>query len=259
MRLLVALLVIFLAAPLQAQPLVMGINNRLSMPFANTFFDGDHYQVNDGYLLRLSELLAKQLNQPIQTQVIRRDDALLLLKTGAIDLLCHMTPEWLSDNSGVLWSIPYATDQEILVSKPNASTVKTRVDLASKSLGVVVGYSYPFLDDIADEVSFSRWVTAHEKANLMQLYGDHSIDYAVIKRSHYSYLASRFEQLKRLGLIAQPLLLGEYSLRCALSEQSVLSLQRLDTVLQQLLAGGDIAALLEHFAMDLAQPIHSAN
>lgn len=97
----------------------------------------------------------------------------LMVETGRLDgIVIGMMPHWFNDaaQQKYLWTVPFATDRFVIVSR-TGSGLDPAVPgtLSGRSIGLVLGYAYPDLDDWIARQGLVRADATGEEINLEKL------------------------------------------------------------------------------------------
>ena len=210
-----------------SQPLVMVIDDSLEMPWARYA----RHEVVGGIEFDVAHVLASSLHRPLKLLQIPRRRLLKMLESGEADLLCGSDPKWLSGQ--VAWSVPFVSDDDVVITRKDAEQVKTIDDLSAQTLGTIAGFAYPELEQRLG-AGFVRGDAPNMRSNLSKMSLGRVIHVVINDRS--------LMYLQRTGEftlpIQVPLVVSHNQIACALSLRSSLSLDALNASIQALAKDG---------------------
>jgi polar amino acid transport system substrate-binding protein len=97
----------------------------------------------------------------------------LMVEEERLDgIVIGMMPHWFNDTAQqkFLWTVPFATDRFVVVSRTGSGmNPNTAGSLSGRSVGLVLGYVYPDLDDWIARQGLVRADAAGEEINLEKL------------------------------------------------------------------------------------------
>ncbi|MEO6280268.1 transporter substrate-binding domain-containing protein [Roseateles sp.] len=193
----------------------------------------------DGLLKDLGELLAKRLGLSDDFLPFPSKRAARAVASGAADLLCYVKPEWFEDK--LLWTRPFLSGTGIIAAGLNAAAVVQLRDLRDERLGTVLGYRYPVLDQAFGQ-DVRREDAADAETNLRRL-ALGRIHYAVTDRAALDH----FKKMHPEPELREVIEVEHYQLGCALSPHKANLLQPLNRAIDQILADGSLAKLLNRY------------
>lgn len=142
------------------------------------------------------------------------------------------------------WPPPFMDVEERVVGNAGAAPVHTMADLDGKRIGTVHGYQYRKLAPLSD-AGRARRDDAPSGAALLakQLAG--RTDVSVMRTLDFHYLQRRDPRLARLALA--PLVISRFSLYCARTRYSSVTLDQLQLAQQRLLQAGIPDKILQSY------------
>ncbi|RBH59741.1 MULTISPECIES: transporter substrate-binding domain-containing protein [Pseudomonas] len=147
-------------------PLRFAVADSWSMPIIEI----EHGQPTQGILYDLMTSLAHQVGSPAEFHVLARARVQSAMERGEIDVRCYAAQSWLPNQSGdYIWSIPFLTQRNLLVSKAKPPKAMTLKDLEPQRLGTVLGYSYPAIQAQFESGRFIRDEARNEQQVLQKL------------------------------------------------------------------------------------------
>ena len=224
------------AALAQSAILRVVVDDSTEMPLA---------ELRDGRLLQgwhkdVGELLARRLRREAVFVIRPRNRLPVELNSGGADMVCGYKPEWLP--GPFAWSSVLADHNDVLIT-PNRYLRPHRLqDVASQSIGTVLGFHYPELE-AALGARFVRDDAPRAEANLDKLVAGR-IRHVVINSQYLDY------QIKRghFSLALHPRLLVSHNrVRCALSPASSVSLSQLNRAIRAVQHDGSLAAISRRY------------
>jgi polar amino acid transport system substrate-binding protein len=131
----------------------------------------------------------------------------LQVESGNLDgIVIGMMPHWFDDvaQKKYLWTVPFALDRYVVVLQPGQAYSATSPGaLSGRSLGMVLGYSYPELDDWVRRQGLIRSDAISDEHNLEKL-GLHRIDSVAAAESVVRYYMKVHAQQEKFQLHALP-------------------------------------------------------
>lgn len=193
----------------------------------------------EGLLMDLGELLAHKLGlQPVFVPFPSKR-AGHAVASGTADLLCYVKPEWIE--ARLLWSQPFLSGAGVIAAGAGAPPISQLQELRDETLGTVLGYRYPVLDQ-AFKQQLRRADVRDAETNLRRL-ALGRVRYAVTDRSALAhYLKAHPTTRLREVIEVEP-----YRLGCALTPGKVALLQALNKAIDQILVDGSLETLLNRY------------
>lgn len=147
-------------------PLRFSVAESWSMPLIEI----EHGQPTQGILYDLMTSLAHQVGSPAEFHVLARARVQGAMERGEIDVRCYAAQSWMPNQSGdYIWSIPFLTQRDVLVSKTRPTAALTLQDLEPQRLGTVLGYTYPSLHTQFESGRFLRDDARNQEQVLQKL------------------------------------------------------------------------------------------
>lgn len=175
-------------------------------------------QLSDGLIFDMSQAIAAQLKMPVQYLYLPRKRLESALASGQADLWCYTNPQWLANNPDEFyWSAPLFKNETIVVGAANAPLAVGMHDLAGQTVGAVLGYSYPTLDEQFAAGTIRREDAPDAAASYEKLIR-HRVPYAVVNLIEHDYFLAHSG--KREAFNASRVPVNEFALYCALSRES---------------------------------------
>jgi polar amino acid transport system substrate-binding protein len=190
--------------------------------------------------VELGQLIARQLGQEVAFVPLPRRRLVDSLLRGEADLVCTYMPAWLPGS--LRWSRPFFRQEEVLLTRLDASAPRRLEDLRGQAIGTIQGFVYPELV-AALGADFVREDAPTAAANLRKL--------AAGRMSHASSSVRVLRYLQRTsGLqlaVHPPWVLSQYKTHCALSPMAPLSVEALDRAIVRLERDGSLEALYKRY------------
>lgn len=193
----------------------------------------------EGLLKDVGEALAKRLGLSAAFVPLPSKRAGPAVASGAVDLLCYVKPGWLDDK--VLWTHAFLSGTGIIAAHPAAPPVTTLYELRDESLGTVLGYHYPVLDQ-AFMQPIRREDVPDATTNLRRL-ALGRIRYAVTDRAALDY----FLRSNPASALREAIEVERYQLGCALSPDKAALLAPLNRAIDRMQADGALEALFSRY------------
>lgn len=220
-------------------PLMLLVDSATEMPMAR--LEGD--RVVGGMTLELAQLLAARMGRSVEGIARPRRRLQATLQTGEADWICTYRMEWLPGN--LQWSTPFFEQDEVIVSRADATAPRQLTDLAGQPIGTVLGFVYEDLE-VALGKSFRRDDAPNAPANLRKL--------AAGRTAHAVVSLRLLEHQRRTGQFSSalhpPLLMRRYLTQCALRPGAPVSLQQLNQAIEQIQRDGSLRALYRRYDAD---------
>ncbi|OCW96723.1 hypothetical protein A9165_10150 [Alishewanella sp. HH-ZS] len=167
-------------------------------------------------------------------QWLLRDDA---------DIACFLNPAWVEQPEQLLWSPALFTTQQVIVRRSTSPAIQNITDLFGKRLGTDRGFSYPELDAIFAQRLAVRDDASSLQINLSRLQKQR-LDAVLTVDLAYLY---HQQQYPSEGLQADPLWAEPANVYCALNQHQPELTARLLLTLQQMVADGTVANILQRY------------
>lgn len=193
----------------------------------------------EGLLKDLGQALAERLGMGAAFVAVPTKRAGPAVASGAADLLCYVKPGWLDET--VLWTHPFLPGTGIIAAHPSAPAVATLQELKDETLGTVLGYHYPIIDQ-AFMKPIRREDVADATTNLRRLAAGR-IRYAVTDRAALDH----FMKDNATSGLREVLEVERYVLSCALSPQKAALLTPLNRAIERMQSDGTLEALYNRY------------
>lgn len=193
----------------------------------------------DGLLVDVGEALADRVSMSAVFLPLPSKRAGTAVSVGTADLLCYVKPGWLEDN--VLWTQAFLTGTAIIAAHGDAPAVPRLQSLRDETLGTVLGYRYPVIDQ-AFMQPIRREDVPDAETNLRRL-ALGRVRYAVTDRAALAY----FLKANPAAPVREVLEVERYQLGCALAPDKAWLLQPLNRAIQRMQADGTLDTLLNRY------------
>jgi polar amino acid transport system substrate-binding protein len=189
----------------------------------------------DGLIKELGELLARRLGMTPVFVALPSKRVGPALASGAADLLCYVKAEWLDEE--LLWTQPFLPGAGVIAATPQAPAVAALQDLRDETLGTVLGYKYPVIEQALKQ-PMRREDVPDALVNLRRL-ALGRVRYAVTDRAVLAY----FMRLHPEAGLREAIDVEHYQLGCALTPHKPGLLVPLRKVIGQMQTDGSLEAL----------------
>lgn len=225
-----------------AAPLKMGYGSHNAPPYAYLL----PQQPTVGLLADIATALTDRSGQAITMVAYPRPQAVPMLASGQLDLICITNPAWLgdSDQQKFWWSQPLLNERNLLLVASSSDWRPNQVDqLAGKRIGMVSGYTYPALSALGADQQPER-VDGNSPFELLPALGQGKLDGVIIadlQADHYLRTTANADHLE-----AAPVIISSHPVYCAFSRQQAAN-EQLRTTLNQLIEDGVITTLVDRY------------
>ena len=202
--------------------------------------------LGQGIIREWQDALAAQLGRSPVNLVLPRKRQDQAVAQHKVDLRCFVSPEWLP--AGAIadydWPAPFLAVEERIVAAAGAAPLQTLDDLDGKTIGTVHGYQYRTLLPLFEAKRARRDDAPSEAALLLkQLAG--RTDVSVMRALDFAYLQRRDARLSRLAL--SPLVVSRFSMYCARTKYSSVTLEELSAAQEKLRQAGVMEKILQKY------------
>ncbi len=233
--------------PLHAQdPLRFLVVDGRALPMGLMHSTAHGTELADGLVKDWQDALSHELGRRPVHLVLPRKRQDWAVAGGKVDLRCFVSPEWLTPDliADYDWPAPFMDVEERLIGPTHAPPVQSLRDLEGKTIGAVHGYAYRKLDALFSSGTARRDDAPGESALLLkQLAG--RTDYAVIRTLDFHYLRRNDPRMAALTL--SPFTVSRFSMYCARTKYSTVTLQALSLAQERLLQSGALERMLQKY------------
>jgi polar amino acid transport system substrate-binding protein len=227
------LILLLLSLSAQAHDLIVLVDTGTEMPMAR--FENE--QLVDGIHKDIGDALAQRMGRTARFLALPRKRIVKMLETGNADILCSYVPEWL--DGAFDWSRPFIPIAEVLISDRRAPRPRAIGDLAGQSIGTVLGYSHPELEEVLGR-NFKREDAPTSEVNLRKLAAGR-IRYAVTGKAFLEYRLKLGDPPLSLH---PPLVVKTYTGQCAVSRHSRVTVAEVDRAIERIVKEGALTRIL---------------
>ena len=238
----IALGLAMMVAVVHAEPARIGFGSHNAPPYAYLLSN----QPTLGLISDLASLLAESSGRPVTMMAYARESAAELLERGDLDLICITNPAWLSDRQQqrFWWSKPLFVERDLLVVNGASGWLPQQLnELQGRRIGIVRGYRYPTLEQLAASQQPQRIDAASPFDQLLAL-ADGQLDGVIIadlQFAHYGRINPGASALQ-----AASLQLSSHPVHCAFSRQQAEN-QQLQQALDLLIEEGAVATTVNRY------------
>jgi ABC-type amino acid transport substrate-binding protein len=161
------------------------------------------------------------------------------LSSGRADGMCYVMPFWIDGDYH--WSTPLLPDTEMVVARGDAPVISSLRSLRNKPIGTVAGYRYPRIEQVLGK-RFTRVDATTMEQNIQQIL-DGKAQYAVIGEATMSYLQRQHPALH----LRPELVFINFKAQCAVSRQSQVPFQQVNSVIEAMLKDGSVDQILARY------------
>ncbi|MDO6527705.1 transporter substrate-binding domain-containing protein [Motilimonas sp. 1_MG-2023] len=198
-----------------------------------------------GIIVELMDELARRADVVVSYQQVARKRLEYSLQTGKVHVVVTSSPKWLAEPDKVDWALPIFDEKNVLVIRRDSPNITNVEDLIGLTLGTVLGYAYPEIDNELTNGLVIRSDSLEVMHNLTRLKAGR-LDAVVTSDIQGTWL------LKESGyqneLVFASFLFSEQKITPAVSKLSPVPLDQLNQVLQSMLDDGFITKLLQKYS-----------
>ena len=239
MRSALGALILFSASTLAAPtPLRFAITDSWAMPMVQI----EQGRPTQGILHDVMLSLATQVGMPAEFHVLARARVQNAMEHGEIDVRCYAAQSWLPNQSGdYIWSVPLWFQRDLLISGERNHPPVTLANLASQTIGTVLGYEYPTLQPLFDAGQLRREDARNQQQVLQKLHAGRN-HYAVSNQWSLDWFNQKLPADRQISVVA---LLQENQLGCYLRNDPKLPVQRILRTLLKMKMSGEIDDIIQ--------------
>ncbi len=229
--------VVSLAQPAMASEgeLLMIAPLNQSMPYAR--YEGE--RITSGIIKDISEAIGKRVGRRVRFVALAGTQVSTALSEGRVDGICHVRPHWIDGDFH--WSRPLIPDAELIASHLDAPVIRTLGDLRDRTVGTVIGYRYPRVEQVLG-MRLKRDDAPTMEENLKKMMGN-GARHTIMGRNTLSYQMRTNKALR----LRPDLVFAEFTSQCAFSRKTVRSFDELDKAIGSLIEDGSIEAIMAHY------------
>ncbi|MFC5695769.1 substrate-binding periplasmic protein [Pseudomonas sp. GCM10022186] len=196
-----------------------------------------------GFVHDLIERLSQRLDLPTQVQVLPRNRVELALRQGEIDVRCYISPKWIANSGEYLWSVPLLQQRDLIVARQGTELLASPETLSGQSIGTVLGYTYPRLQQLIDQGAVHRDEARNQDLVLQKLLAGR-YRYAVSNELALGWFNRDLPDSDQLIGVAT---LEEEPVSCLVRNDPDLPVQRILLALLQMKESGEIDEILSRY------------
>ncbi|MFZ6047209.1 substrate-binding periplasmic protein [Pseudomonas sp. CR3202] len=196
-----------------------------------------------GIVHDLIERLSQRLDLPAQVQVLPRNRVELALRQGEIDVRCYISPKWITNSGEYLWSVPLLQQRDLIVARHGTDLLASPEALSGQSIGTVLGYTYPRLQQLIDHGAIHRDEARNQDLVLQKLLAGR-YRYAVSNALALGWFNRELPDADQLIGVAT---LEEEPVSCLVRNDPDLPAQRILLALSQMKESGEIDEILARY------------
>ncbi|MDH4607284.1 transporter substrate-binding domain-containing protein [Pseudomonas sp. BN102] len=196
-----------------------------------------------GIIHDLIQGLAQRLDMPAEIQVLPRNRVELALKQGEIDVRCYISPRWIANSEEYLWSVPFIHQRDLIVARQGSEGVSGPDALSGQSIGTVLGYTYPRLQQQFDRGAVQRDDARNQELVLQKLLAGR-YQYALSNELALAWFNLDLPDSDQLIGVAT---LDEEPVSCLVRNDPALPAQRILQTLLQMKESGEIDEILARY------------
>jgi ABC-type amino acid transport substrate-binding protein len=205
--------------------------------------DGD-VQIAGGLITELETAIARELGHPATFLATPRKRVEQSLETGRGDVLCYYDPVWLEHPDHFGWTGPIIANSNLLVARQGVELPDRVGNLQQGRIGMVSGYVYPELQDLAQRPGIQRDDAPDDESNFRKLIAGRT-DFLLTHQLFLDYmLALQPELASKLG---GRLVVRSFETRCAVGKASPVTAGQIDAAIAALKRRGEYDAILGHY------------
>lgn len=203
-------------------------------------------ELTEGLIKDWQDALARELGRLPLNLVLPRKRQDWAVDGQKVDLRCFVSPEWLSRDiiADYDWPPPFMEVEERIIGPADKPPVQTLTDLEGKTIGGVHGYQYRKLAPLFANGK-ARREDAPGEATLLakQLHG--RTDVAIMRGLDFNYL--RRSDPRMAKLVLSPFVVSRFSLYCARTKYSTVTMAELIAAQEHLLQSGALEKMLQKY------------
>lgn len=242
MRLLALSAVRLMSGAVQADqaPLRFSIADAWAMPLVQI----EDHQPTSGIIFDIMQSMAAQANLSAQYRVVPVQRVQRTLEHGGIDVRCYAAQSWMPNLSGdYTWSLPLLIQRDLLISTPDNASPRTPDSLTGETIGTVLGYVYPTLQDAFDNHQLRR-DDARSESQVLQKLQVHRYRYAIGNQWSLDWFNRNLPEDQKLRGVA---IIDEQPVGCIVRNDTDIPAQRLMRILLRMRMSGEIDRIMARY------------
>lgn len=196
-----------------------------------------------GVVPEYTRALVESLGRKGTYSLLPRNRLTVYLREGKVDFLCYTSYPWADDRDLYGWTDTLFMKREVILGpEPVPKEIKA---LKGKTLGTMLGYSYPKIDGLFKDKIIYREDGPNEEANFNKLRNGH-IDYLIVDEMFLDYYKKQHPEIdKGRGRM----LLQEYPVACSVSKKGRVSVKKLNKAIAKLKSSGKLMEIFKKYGM----------
>jgi len=242
MRLLALSAVMLMSGNVAAEeaPLRFSIADAWAMPLVQI----DDHQPTSGIIFDIMQSMAAQANLSAEYRVVPIQRVQRTLERGAIDVRCYAAQSWMPNLSGdYTWSLPLLIQRDLLISTPDNATPRVPASLTNETIGTVLGYVYPTLQNAFDNRQLRR-DDARSEVQVLQKLQIHRYRYAIGNQWSLDWFNRNLPDDQKLRGVA---VIDEQPVGCIVRNDTDIPAQRLMRILLRMRMSGKIDRIMSRY------------
>lgn len=242
MRLLALSAVMLMSGNVAAEeaPLRFSIADAWAMPLVQI----DDHQPTSGIIFDIMQSMAAQANLSAEYRVVPIQRVQRTLERGAIDVRCYAAQSWMPNLSGdYTWSLPLLIQRDLLISTPDNAKPRVPASLTNETIGTVLGYVYPTLQNAFDNRQLRR-DDARSEVQVLQKLQIHRYRYAIGNQWSLDWFNRNLPDDQKLRGVA---VIDEQPVGCIVRNDTDIPAQRLMRILLRMRMSGEIDRIMSRY------------
>lgn len=205
----------------------------------------EHEQELTGIVPEYTRAIVDALGRKGTLSLLPRNRLTMYMEKGSVDFLCYTSFDWADDKDSFLWADNLFYKKEVILGP--APMPKLLKDLKGKTLGTMLGYSYPKLNDYFKDKTIIREDGPTEEANLNKLRNDH-IEYLIIDELFLDYYKKNNPDIDKGR---ERLVLQQYPVSCSLSKKGRVTVKELNKAIAKVKSSGKLREIFKKYGTDI--------
>lgn len=204
----------------------------------------DDHQPTSGIIFDIMQSMAAQANLSAEYRVVPIQRVQRTLERGAIDVRCYAAQSWMPNLSGdYTWSLPLLIQRDLLISTPDNATPRVPASLTNETIGTVLGYVYPTLQNAFDNRQLRR-DDARSEVQVLQKLQIHRYRYAIGNQWSLDWFNRNLPDDQKLRGVA---VIDEQPVGCIVRNDTDIPAQRLMRILLRMRMSGEIDRIMSRY------------
>lgn len=204
----------------------------------------EDHQPTSGIIFDIMQSMAAQANLSAEYRVVPIQRVQRTLERGAIDVRCYAAQSWMPNLSGdYTWSLPLLIQRDLLISTPDNATPRVPASLTNETIGTVLGYVYPTLQNAFDNRQLRR-DDARSEVQVLQKLQIHRYRYAIGNQWSLDWFNRNLPDDQKLRGVA---VIDEQPVGCIVRNDTDIPAQRLMRILLRMRMSGEIDRIMSRY------------